>query len=498
MNIKVYQPRFQVRLIKTVNRKTVDGTTPTSERFRGVDGIIDLARWLGDGSSINTTKGTQEPAGGFAITVPDMPHDSGGLETLYGIVEPMDLIEIRMQRSPDQFAGNRIPIVMRGFVSRVSRHEEMSGGGRPVRTVTIHGQDYGKIWQMLQLFYGPNYIIGEDVLSAFKLMDKFGAGYKNALTNVEFLQAAIDYVVNPFLAKLLPEGSGFPLLTIKADHVVEAAVGITGIQSAEGAIYQLLRNYLDVGIFNELFITEDDAGVYCTYRQNPALDLNGSPIDPKVTPAPAISTGVTDATQLNLFEIDAADIVSMDVSRSDEGVGNYYWVSAPSFSLNSDAIMRQMGANSEQRNTVDFSTYPNCAQSLYGMRLVWQNTQLGGPSVTNNKSGLTESEQDARDGNIFDWITNRRAFLVAQNKDNSLLERGTLRIKGNEKIREGNYVLIRRGTLYSIFYVSQVSHQILPYRGIYTSLVLERGLSFANRIKMAGGIDSPYLAELIQ
>lgn len=496
MTVRVYEPRFQVRLIKTVNRKTVDGTIPTSARFRGAPGVIDLTPWLGDGSSINTSKGVQDAAGGFVISMPDMPFDSGGLDTLYGIIEPMDLIEIRMQRSPD--AKNLAPIVMRGFVSRVSRHQEMSGGGRPQRMVTIHGQDYGKIWQMLQLFYGPNYITGEDVLSAFKLMDKFGAGYKNALTNVSFLQAAIDDVVNPFLAKLLPEGSGFPLLTIKADQVVEAAVGITGIQSAEGAIYQLLRNYLDVGIFNELFITEDDAGVYCTYRQNPALGLNGIPLDPKVTAAPARSTGATDATKLNIFELDDDDIISMDLSRSDEGVGNYYWVAAPAFNLNSDAIMRQMGANSSQRNTVDFSDYPNCAQSLYGLRLVWQNTTLGGPSVTNNKSGLTETEQDVRDGNIFDWVTNRRAFLVAQNKDNSLLERGQLRVKGNEKLRAGNYVMVRRGTLSSIFYISQVSHQILPYRGIYTTLVVERGLSFANRIQMAGGGDSPYLAELVQ
>lgn len=497
MRMKVYSPRFQVRLIKTVNRKTVDGTTPTSLRFQGANGIIDLARWLGDGSAINTSKGVRDKAGGFSITIPDMPIDSDGLDTLYGVVEPMDLIEIRMQRSADPFTGNQLPIVMRGFVSRVSRSESLAGG-RPSRTVTIQGQDYGKIWQMIQLFYGPNYITGQDVLSSFKLMDKFGAGFKNALTNKTFLETAINDLVNPFLEKLLPEGSGFPQITVKADQVVEASVGITGIQSAEGAVSQLLHNYLDVGIFNELFITEDDAGVYCTYRQNPALGLDGLPLDPNVTPAPQISTGVTDATKLNIFEVFAEDVESINVSRSDEGVGNFYWVSAPSFNLNSDALMRQMGASSEQRSTVDFSTYPNCASALYGLRLVWQSTMLGGPNITNNKSGLRETEQDIRDGNIFDWVTNRRAFLVAQNKDNSLLESGTMRIKGNEKIKEGNFILLRRGTTSALFYVSQVSHQMLPYRGFYTNLVLERGLSFVNRIKMAGGVDSPYLAEITQ
>lgn len=52
MSMKVYQPRYQVRLIKTVNRKTVNGITPTSVRSQGADGITNRAPWLGDGSSI--------------------------------------------------------------------------------------------------------------------------------------------------------------------------------------------------------------------------------------------------------------------------------------------------------------------------------------------------------------------------------------------------------------------------------------------------------------
>lgn len=499
MKMNVYQPRFEVRVIKTVNRKTVDGTTPTSTRFQGADGSVNLRRWLGDGSSINTVKGIGEAAGGFSITIPDIPTDSGGLDSLYGVIEPMDLVEIKAQHKPSTWNENKLPIIMRGFVSSVSRSEQMLPNGSPSRTITIHGQDYGKIWQMIQIFYGPSYIFGEDILSAFKLMDKFGAGFKNALTNVEFLKVAIDQIVNPFLKTLLPQGSGFPQITVNADQIVEGAVGIAGIQSAEGTIYQLLRNYLDVGAFNELFINEDDNGVYCMYRQNPALDLNGHAIDQKVTATPSTSyLGSQDATRLNMFEIPDEDIVSLDVSRSDTGVGNYYWVAAPAFSLNSDTLQRQLGYSSEERKTVDLSDYPNSAKNLYGTRLMMVNTTLGGPSVTNVKSGLTEDEHDKRDTNVFDWLKNRRQFLVAQNKDNSILESGTMRIKGNEAIRAGNYVRIKRGTFTAIYYVVNVSHQILPFRGFYTTLVLTRGLGFANRIKMAGGVDSPYLSEMVR
>lgn len=499
MKIKAYLPRFQVLLTKTVNRKTVDGSTPTSARFQGANGVLDMKKWLGDGSSITTVKGLRDAAGGFSITIPDMPSDSGGLDTLYGLVEPMDLIEIRAQHVPSRANGSKLPVVMRGFVSGVDRHESMGPDGKPARYVTIRGQDYGKIWQIIQIFYGPSYIFGEDILSAFKLMDKFGSGFKNALTNVEFLKTAIDQIVNPFLKKLIPEGSGFPQITLKTDHVVEGAVGITGIQSAEGTIYQLLRNYLDVGPFNELFFNEDDNGVYCMYRQNPALDLRGAPIDKKTTAAPSIgSADSQDATKLTIVDVPDEDIVSLEVSRSDDNVANYYWVSAPRFSLNSDTLQRQMGYSGEERKSIDFSSYPNSDTKLYGTRLMWLSTNLGGPDVSNVKSGLSEKEHDQRDKNVFDWIRNRREFLAAQNKDNSILESGQMRIRGNENIRAGNYIRTLRGNFEAIYYVTSVSHQMLPYRGFYTTLTLERGLGFANRITMAGGVDSPYLSELVQ
>lgn len=35
-------------------------------------------------------------------------------------------------------------------------------------------------------------------------------------------------------------------------------------------------------------------------------------------------------------------------------------------------------------------------------------------------------------------------------------------------------------------------------RTFLTTLTLERGTGFAQRIKMSGGVDSPYLAELVE
>ncbi|UTL90702.1 hypothetical protein [Pseudomonas fluorescens] len=499
-SINVYKPEFEVRLVKMIKRKDVDGVTPTSERFQGTQKVIDLAPWLSDSTNISTFKSIHEGAGGFALTLPDKPYgDARGLDSLYGIIEPMDLIEIRARHgvASGSAQGRKPPVVMRGFVSKVGRRELMQPNGQPSRSVVVVGQDYGKIWQMLQIFYGPSYIIGEDILSNFKLMDRFGAGLNNALTNIDFLKLGVQ-MVNQYLAKILPEGAEFPSITVHAEGVKEASVGITGVQSAEGSIYTLMRRYLDTGPFNELFLTEDDNGVYCVYRQNPAIGLSGQVLDRKVTAAPLPARDGLPASQLVIVNIPAKDIVEISVDRSDSNVANYYWVSAPSFSLNSDVLQRQMGASVEERKTTDLGSYGNCSVDLYGNRLMMIETKLGGPNVRNVKSGLSEQEHYVRDGNVFDWIKDRREFLVAQNKDNSVLEQGTIQVRGNEKIRVGNYVQVMRGDTSSLYYVVAVAHQMLPFRGFFTTLTVARGLGFADRVTKGGGVASPYLAELAE
>lgn len=495
MQVKVYTPQVKVLIHKTIQRKTVDGVVATSTRYQGTGGdtrTIDLTPYLGEGSSVSTNKSVRAPAGGFAIILSDQAiPGGGGIDSLYGLIEPMDLVEIRMSHTAPQ--GGIIPITMRGFVSDIGRDEMMGGDGRPMRRVIIRGQDYGKLWQMLQIFYGPNYIIGEDILSTFKLLDRYGSGFSNAVASTDFVKLAVEQVINSFLKGLLPDGSGFPQITVDNTGVHPGAVGISGIQSQEGTVYNLLRSYMDVGAFNELFLAEDDTGVYCVYRQNPALDINGQVIDPSITKAPVADgqSGQTAAT-LVVVDVPADQVVSMSLSRTDANVANYYWVQAPAFSLNSDLYQRQMTINNSY-----LQDYPNSAVKLYGQRMMNLATQLGG-GVSNTKSGLSQEEQDARYIGLAEWMDNRRDFLVKQNKDNALMESGQIRLCGNERIRAGNYIRIRRGNFTALYYVASVTHEMSPFRAMFTTVTVERGLGFVERIKSGGGVDSPYLKELVQ
>jgi hypothetical protein len=133
MSAKIMMPEFRVMLYKTMARRMVTGNdgrnVPSSERFSGGSRVIDLTPFFGDGSSLETSKSVRQPAGQWAMVAVDQM-DADKLDSLYGLVEPMDVIEIRMRHRPDPVAtGMAPPVVMRGFVSSVRRSMSMGANG---------------------------------------------------------------------------------------------------------------------------------------------------------------------------------------------------------------------------------------------------------------------------------------------------------------------------------------------------------------------------------
>jgi hypothetical protein len=97
---------------------------------------------------------------------------------------------------------------------------------------------------------------------------------------------------------------------------------------------------------------------------------------------------------------------------------------------------------------------------------------------------------------MMDWINDRRAIVVAQSKDNVLLESGTARVRGNELIKPGCYVRIHQGAFSSTFYVVGVDLDFAPYQGLFMTLTLERGTGFVKRVEAGTGVQAPYSAEM--
>lgn len=493
--VRVYGPVFQVTLFKTVQRETIDGTEKVSVRYGSTTKTIDLTPFLTDYSTITTSKSVREPAGGFAITVSDQPFSiETGADSLYGVVEPMDMVEIRFRHE----SGPSLlpPVVMRGFVSDVNRSESMGADGTPMRGVTITGQDYGKLWQMLQIFYGPGYVIGQDIISAYAMYERFGSGFKIGQSGADFLKESFDQILNPYVQGIVQGNSTNPA-TIELRALQKHGVtSLSGTQNQAGALYDLFHRFLDVGVWNELYIADGEDGVYCIYRPNPALDVRGKPIDPDTKEPVAFQPGENDITKLVYYDVPAEDIVSFNVGRSDANIANYYWVRAPRYEIVSDIQNKQAAFTASDRKTVDLTDYVNTRGALYGIRKMEVATEMGGDDVTNTSTGLSDSEHTKRDTSMMNWIANRRQILVEQNRDNVLLERGTITIRGNENIRSGNYVKVRRGTFTALYYVGLVEHQFSPFNRFITVLHVDRGMGFVERMRKNGGPDSPYYAEM--
>lgn len=477
---RIYHPDIRVTLHKTVKRKMIADGTPASERYSGTASEINLTPYLSESSGMRTSKSVREPAGGFTLTLGDMASKGMmGFETMYALIEPMDLIEVRMRHG---VGAGLPPVVMRGFVSSVSRSEAIGGDGKPMRMVTVSGQDYGKLWQMLQILFLPGYIVGQDTISNFKLYERFGVGFETSQSGDDFLKQVVNKILNPYINGLMPENSTQPR-SLKVDKVVakRGRTSLSGSQNQEGTVYNLLRTYLDVGVWNELFIEDEEEFVNVVYRPNPYKSVGGKKIQ-------------SDAPDAEIVDLPGDDIMAMNVERSDADVANYYWVRGARFDMATDVYRKQATVTGENKGTVLLDTYENSSSKLYGIRVMFVDTMMGGDEVKSFTSGLGETDHKKRDTMVASWVDDRRRIMVEQNKDNVVLEHGTLRIRGNEAMRAGRFVRVKRGDFSAEYYIVAVSHEFIPFQGFFTTLQVERGMGFVERSKR-GAPASPYLAE---
>lgn len=509
MTSRTMAPEFRVTLYKTVSRRMVtgseSGTVPVSERYSGGKRVLDLTPFFGDGSSLETSKSVRAPAGQWAMTLVDQM-EAERMDSLYGLVEPMDVIEIRMRHRPDPAAtGMAPPVVMRGFVSSVRRSMSMGADGRPARAVTISGADYGKVLEMIQIRYLPNYVIGQNLLTVLNMFVNYGVEAKPNQPGNDFVRQIVGKVINPFIAGMASlDAADSNRLSYIRELGCEATasagtISAFGAQSAQGTIWDVLRGFLDVGPWTELFIEDrpdqmDDpklpGGVVLVYRDNPFKDLDPS--------RDSIMPGATKADMLMLAD---DSVIALDVGRSDADVANYFQVNMPRMALMDAATMNLAG---QQSNPAAFylAKHPNATPTLYGLRFMEADTQMGGADSLGRVDG--QSAAAVKDGQRKDqqWIDQRRAQLIAMNRDNVVFETGSITLRGQATLRPGMYLRIQHGPSGAALrpfvwecYVVAVQHRMVPFQGYVTVATFERGTMFAEHIRRGAGLESAYLAE---
>jgi hypothetical protein len=490
-------PALSVRLYKTISRTTIDGQSAVSTRYQGKDDYIDLTPFLNQGSSVRTSKSVREPAGGFSITFTDRPQEQSStsdLETVYGLVEPMDIIEIRMWGGMGP-APVILPIKMRGFVSVVQRGQAMGESGQPQRQVVISGQDYGKIWQTFQVIHLAAYAERQSLLTSFALWEMFGVKAQNTMKAGDWVRTMVDKVINPHMDGFMPKNTQLPrkLLTNESILVKHGVVN-DSYQNMQGSIYDILKFHGDVGVWNELYTEDREDGVHVVYRPIPALHLTA----PKDAKSRKIQDDAPDPVYC---VIEDGFIKNMSVVRSDAGVANFYWVNNSRFDLIDD-MQRKLASIPSDDGKVSLKEYPNTAVKYYGVRPMYAETQQGDDGIANMGSGQNEGEQNARSTKQEAWLDRRRRHMVEMNRDNVVLERGGATVKGGimrpdgkEMMKAGDYGRFKQGRLTWDAYIVQIDDEFIPFQGYTATLTLERGEGFAKRTSEDVGMVSPWLTE---
>jgi hypothetical protein len=401
----------------------------------------------------------------------------------------MDVIEIRM--TGEAWQNPTIPIMMRGFVGSVRRIQRMGNDGRPSRMVAITGHDYGKIWQILQIFYMPNVPATDNLITSFPFFARFGLTF-NIMPVADFVSQVLDKIINPYIENMGDIGGHAdtsPLLQIKEDiQILSGTISPYGIGGWNGSIYSLLTQFGDVDAWNELFIEDREDAPYLVFRPNPF----------KTADSKQFIQGMIEDLVPAVIDIGLEDVVSVDVGRSDANVANYFWVESPRFTLNYDETMRAFAFYGAPE-TFYVQNYGNVDPRLYGIRKMQLQTNQGGDGESSNGNGTPDGTQRSQDqGAITGWINQRRLQLIAQNKDNVVFEDGSMQIKGNEAVRAGTYLRLTHGNMQSLYYVVAVQHDYKPFGQYMTSVQVERGTGFIDRVQQESGIASPYWGEIAQ
>ncbi len=497
-------PRCTVRLYKTISRETIDGQSAVSTRYQGKDDYIDLTQFLNLGSSVRTSKSVREPAGGFSITFADKAQTSfasavgfslgSELESICGLVEPMDMVEIRMWNgmgpAPDEY-----PVIMRGFVSDVQRQQTVQDGGKPQRQVVISGQDYGKIWQTFQVLYLPAYAEGKGLLTSFSLSELFGIKAVNSMPAGEFVRTMVDKIINKHIDGFIPPYTPMPRKIETGDSIsVKHGTVNQSFQNMQGSVYDILKFHGDVGVWNELYTEDREDGVHCVYRAIPALHLT----KPEGSDTRKIQDDAPDPVYC---VIEDSFVRSMSTARTDASVANFYWVNNSKFDLIDD-MARKLAAIGSDSSKVSLKEYPNTAVKYYGVRPMHAETQQGEDEVKTQTSGQDKSAQEERSKKQESWIDKRRRVMMEMNRDNVVFERGSVQVKGGpmrpggvESMKAGDYARFQMGRMEWDAYVVQIDHEFQPFQGYVTNLTFERGEGFALRASMGSGQASPWLAE---
>lgn len=491
--VRTYRPAFKVTLAKNVIRRDGISSRQTGNQQDGwgYGSKFDLTPYLGDGSEISIVKSVHQPCGSVVITVPDQPivPETGktAADTLYGLAEPMDGLEICLARSPQEYGGTP-PIYMIALIRDVSRREVMGQDGRPRRVTVVQAQDYGCVFAtIIRIIYKLMDVTGQNIADDFKYVLAFGT---SEITKpiADYIQLFVD-MANRFLNRIFEERGGWTWDIELQSTVTKGRVPGEAIKGFQGPIWDAMMRGVD-SPWNEMFVEDRDSGPWLVLRPTPFKTYQ--PGGGALTGTYIEQMGQTVAAET--VDVSDRDIQSLNCRRSDENVANFFFVTNPFCHLKeTHAYMLDEMLHAKGEPWVD-AEHENNDPKLYGDRMMTQEFCTLPDEVSDHDPGNAKREEYRKDNetNHPSFYKQKVTWLRDANRDNVCLEDGTMTVKGDERIRAGRYIRVKRGRFEWECYATQVTQTFAPYRAFVTTIGFTRGTCFWSRITSE---QSPYLLE---
>lgn len=452
----VNSPQISVDLFKTVTRS--DGTIIA---LMGNFTYLNLTPYLTEGSLVTTNKAINNPNGGFTIRLADqiVPVFK---DSIYAMIEPMDIIEIRMSRVGEPL------MVMRGIVTDTSLVESIGSDGRPSRMVTIKGGDCGCILRMIQIYFLKGSQVKDLVsqMSGQYLHEMFGIKYME-MSGGEFVYALVNTVINAFINEIA--NPALPPLDVDysgADPI--DTVYPNGLQAnPQGTMWSHIQNHGNLGPFYEMLIEDSPQATTLVYRKPPYK---------------AVSTGayIFPKTSAESFDLPPREITSITRARSEHDVSNFYYVrnSRAELLTSIDTTLQSIIGDGSKLSK---KTYPNCEERLYGFRAMEVNTNHSAPNSV-QIPGQNKSRVESSNVSYAEYMLKQIKYLQDCNVDNVLFESGTIQCQGSPEFKPGMYFETNWGRdNLSSGYVTSVTHTFEPFRTYTCTLQYIRGTGFVQR-----------------
>lgn len=496
---KTCTPVCKVMLTKKIWRH--NGVSQRAEMK--IPRYLDITPFIDDSGYVSTNRSLYSPIGTFDIHMNDrgfnlksdtelspfkaflnqygFSFDGSGepLDCLYGLIEPMDMIEIYMSGTKT----NEPPIVMRGFVRDIARDESFDNNGQPMRNISVSGTCLGSAFDIYKICIAKE--LNTQGNTNLFMTDSdwakvYGFNDGNPLPQLcgDFMQTMTNFINTKFMAAL-----GYPDIKTSIS-VNDGKVLVSNISSYEGAFWGVMIERADTP-WNELFIEDTKDATQLVYRPTPWVDLNNELC--QTEPDGKSRKGLVKPVVIN---IPSNELKSLSVTRGDSRIFNYVSLDSSFVSLT--------GRSDHQRAMLNplyqYFDYENNNPNIYGIRRLDAALYQVPESFAKYPAQQLAKEADKDAGDSLSYAFNRRRQLALMNADNVVLEDGSMIIKGNENVKCGMYISITRGKMINQYYVVGVTHSFVPFQSFTTTVDFIRGTGFVGRNRLE---TAPHLLESI-